>query len=93
MVVRPTTIVVAALVAVGCGYRIRTAADYNPAVAFQNYSTFFMVNGNSSGDPLLDQRVVADVEAALASKGWVEAPQGEGRAAVVVHTATQTKHS
>jgi hypothetical protein len=52
-----------------------------------------MIKGNSSGDPLLDRRATADVQNALINRGWVEVSAGEGRAAVVVHAATQTKHS
>jgi len=88
-----TAAVIATLFTVGCGYTIRTATDYDRAVHFSNYHTFFMMKGNPSGNPLLDQRVTADVEGALASKGWVEVPQGQGQAAVVVHAATKTKHS
>jgi hypothetical protein len=51
------------------------------------------MKGNPSGNPLLDQEVARDVEAALTSKGWEEVPEGEGHAAVVVHAATKTKHT
>jgi hypothetical protein len=76
-----------------CGYSIKTATDYNRHVSFSNYHSFFVLKGNSSGNPLLDQRVTADVESALTSKGWLEVPQGQGQAAVVVHAATKTKHT
>jgi hypothetical protein len=90
---RMTTAVFATVLTVGCGYTISTNTDYNRAVNFSNYHTFFMMKGNSSGNPLLDQRASDDVKAALSAKGWAEAPQGEGAAAVVVHAATKTKHS
>ena len=90
---RMTTALIATLLTVGCGYTISTNTDYNRAVNFSNYHTFFMMKGNSSGNPLLDQRATDDVKAALAAKGWTEAPQGQGSAAVVVHAATKTKHS
>jgi hypothetical protein len=83
----------ATLCTVGCGYTIKANTDYNHAVNFSNYHTFFMMKGNSSGNPLLDQRATEDVKAALATKGWTEAPQGQAAAAVVVHAATKTKHS
>jgi hypothetical protein len=83
----------ATLVTVGCGYSIKTATDYDKTVRFSNYHTFFMMKGNSSGNALLDQRASADVVSALTSKGWAEVPEGQGRAAVVVHAATKTKHS
>jgi hypothetical protein len=90
---RITTVAIATLFTVGCGYSIKTATDYDRTVQFSSYHTFFMLKGSSSGNPLLDQRVTADVQAALTSKGWAEVPQGEGRAAVVVHAATKTRHS
>lgn len=81
------------LCALGCGYAIKASTDYDRTVNFSNYSTFFMVKGNSSGNLLLDQRATADVQNALNNRGWAEVPAGEGRAAVVVHAATKTKHT
>ena len=81
------------IVALGCGYSIKTSTDYDRAVDFSTYYTFFLIKGNSCGDPLLDERATADVQTALANRGWVETPAGEGRAAVVVHAATTSKHS
>jgi hypothetical protein len=81
------------LFAAGCGYSIKTSTDYDKAVNFSNYSTFFVVKGNSSGNALLDQRATADVKSALGHRGWAEVPAGEGRAAVVVHAASKTKHT
>jgi hypothetical protein len=84
---------VAALLTVGCGYSIKTSTDYDRSVKFANYDSFFIMNGNPSGNPLLDQRAQADVRNTLTTKGWIEVPAGEGKAAVVVHAATKTKHS
>jgi hypothetical protein len=81
-----------ALSATACGYAIKTATDYDRTVNFASYHTFVVKNGNSSGNPLLDQRAAADVRRVLTSKGWAEAPEGEGSAAVVIHAATRTKH-
>ena len=82
-----------ALFTVACGYSIKTATDYDHNVSFSNYHSFFIVKGNSSGNPLLDQRAQADVKSALTSKGWMEVPEGRGQAAVIVHAATKTKHT
>jgi hypothetical protein len=84
---------VMALVTTACGYSIKTATDYDRTVRFSNYHSFFILKGNSSGNPLMDQRAQADVETALTSKGWMEVPEGQGQAAVVVHAATKTKHT
>lgn len=87
------TAVIATVLTAGCGHSIKTAADYSHSVRFSDYSTFFFVTGNSSGNPLADERVTAEIEAALTLKGWIPVAQGEGRAVVVVHAATRTNHS
>jgi Domain of unknown function (DUF4136) len=76
-----------------CGYAVKTTTDYDRNVSFATYHTFFMIRGSASGNPLLDQRVIDDVRNALTIKGWEGVPEGEGRTAVVVHAATNTKHS
>jgi hypothetical protein len=76
-----------------CGYGIKTATDYDRNVNFSKYRTFSIMKGNSSGNPLMDQRAAADVASALTSRGWKEAPAGEAQTTVVVHAATKTKHS
>jgi hypothetical protein len=93
MKARSVAACVLTLCALGCGYSIKAGTDYDKAVKFSNYSTFFMVKGNSSGNPLLDERASADVQNALVNRGWAEVPAGEGRAAVVVHAATKTQHT
>jgi hypothetical protein len=90
---RMTMTVIASLLAVGCGYTIRANTDYDRSVNFSTYKTFYMMKGNSSGNPLLDQRATEDVKAGLISKGWTEAPEGQAEAAVVTHATTMTKHT
>ena len=77
----------------GCGYGIKAATDYDTKVDFSKYRTFFLVKGNPSGDPSMDRRLISSVEFALMDKGWIEVPEGEGQAAVIVHTATTTNHT
>ncbi len=87
------TLTMATLVTVGCGPAVKSAADYNRTVHLPDYHSFFIVKGASSGNAVLDERATTSVEAALMSKGWEEVPAGEGRAAVVVHAATDARHS
>ena len=84
---------VMSLFTVACGYSIKTATDYDRHVRFSSYHSFYIMKGNSSGNPLMDQRATADVESALMAKGWMELPEGEGQAAVVIHAATKNKHT
>jgi hypothetical protein len=77
----------------GCGYAVKATSDYDRRVDFSNYGTFFMMKGNSTGDSLLDSRLTDDVVSALMAKGWAEVPEGEGQAAVIIHTATAAEHT
>ena len=91
-------LVVAALMmgTVSCGYSIKSTTattDYDTKVDFSNYNTFFIIKGNSSGNPIVDDQLISSVQNVLTEKGWLEVPEGEGRAAVVVHTATKTNHT
>src|SRR6476659_5724180 len=70
-----------ALLTVACGYSIKTSTDYDRSVRFSNYDSFFIMKGNSSGNPLMDQRAQDDVVGTLTSKGWIEVSEGEGQAA------------
>ena len=82
-----------AMFTTACGYSIMTATDYDKNVSFSSYHSFSILKGNSSGNPLMDQRAQDDVRSALASKGWLDVPAGEAEAAVVVHATTKTKHT
>jgi hypothetical protein len=85
--------VAVALLAVGCGFSIKTSTDYDRSVRFPIYDSFFIIKGNSSGNSLIDERAQEDVRSALLTKAWIEVPEGMGKAAVVVHAATTTKHT
>src|SRR6201991_1153110 len=83
----------AALLTAACGASIKATTDYDRSVNFASYRTFSITKGNSSGNPVSDQRIADEVVAALAAKGWTEVDAHDAQAAVVVHTATKTKHT
>jgi hypothetical protein len=82
-----------AVLTAACGYSIKATSDYDRNVNFASYQTFSLMKGNSSGNPVSDQRIAENVAAALAGKGWKEVPADQAQAAVVVHTATKTRHT
>src|SRR5260221_5283728 len=84
---------VVAMSTMACGYSIKTATDYDRNVSFSTYHSFSILKGNSSGNPLMDQRAQGDVVSALTSKGWIEVPAGEAQATVVVQAATEPKNT
>ena len=76
-----------------CGYGIKATSDYDRRANVSNYGSFFMLKGNSSGDAVTDERLMSDVKNMLLLKGWLEVPEGDGQAAVIIHTATATDHT
>src|SRR5258708_39870289 len=52
-----------------------------------------MMKGASSGDPTIDARLISSVKRAMTEKGWYDVAAGDGQAAVIVHTATDTNHT
>jgi hypothetical protein len=82
-----------ALSATACANTMRVKTDYDKGAVFGNYHTFSLMQGNSSGNPLMDQRVATDVTQALTAKGLTEAPAGSADATVAYHVATRTKHN
>jgi hypothetical protein len=78
------------MVAVSCAPAIRVRSDFNKQANLSSYHTFSIRDGNSSGNPVMDQRIKADVEAALQSRGLEEVSNAEGDLIVVPHVATRT---
>jgi hypothetical protein len=81
---------IAVLAAVNCGAVVTFNNVDDKPVSFAGYHTFFMLTGNSSGNPLIDERIKADVESALDDKGWLEVPPDESEAVIVTHAASRT---
>jgi hypothetical protein len=67
--------------------------DYDRAANFGAIKTFSLKLGTSWGNPIGEKRVTDDVTGALVAKGWTLAPEGEADAHVVLHGATETRHS
>jgi hypothetical protein len=89
-----TAVIAAALAfAASCASTINVRSDYNRQANFSHYRSFSIREGHSSGDPVMDQRIKADVESALRAKGLEEVRSDEGDAIVVAHAATRTEHT
>jgi uncharacterized protein DUF4136 len=67
--------------------------DYDKAADFSALKSFSVKMGTTWGNPLGEQRVVAEFEQALAEKGWTKTTPDKADALVVLHGATQTKKS
>ena len=77
----------------GCAYGIKATRTANPTVDFSSYDSFFLLKGQSSGSTMVDDRLMSSVREALLARGWIEGPEGDGSAAVVINTATASSHT
>ncbi len=82
-----------AVVAAACASSIRVRSDYDPSANFKKYRTFAIRDGNSSGNPVMDQRIKEDIVAAFKAKGLDEVRPENADIIVVPHTATRTKRT
>jgi hypothetical protein len=69
------------------------STDYDRSYDFSKIKTFSIKLGTGWGNPLTEKRVTDEVAEAIASKGWTPGAEGQADAMVVLHGATQTKHS
>src|SRR5215471_17652892 len=90
---KPVLAAVVAVLAISCAPTINVRTDFNRQADFSKYRTFSIRDGNSTGNPVMDQRIKSDVEAALRAKGLEEVTSGEGDAVVVAHAATRAKRT
>ena len=88
-----SVLISAAVVAAACASSIRVRTDYDRDVDFKKYRTFAYRDGNSTGNPVLDQRIKSDVVAALKARGLDEVRPENADAIIVAHAATRTRRT
>ena len=88
-----SVLISAAVLAAACASSIRVRTDYDRDVDFKKYRTFAFREGNSSGNPVMDQRIKSDVVAALKARGMDEVRPENADAIVVAHAATRTRRT
>ena len=88
-----SVLISAAVVAAACASSIRVRTDYDRDVNFKKYRTFAYRDGNSTGNPVLDQRIKSDVVAALKARGLDEVRVENADAIIVAHAATRTRRT
>lgn len=69
----------------------KVTVDHDPAVDFTAYKTYYWAIKPQGGSPLVDQRIVDNIDAQLRDKGWKLAEQGD--VAVAAHVSTSQKQS
>jgi hypothetical protein len=66
--------------------------DYDKSVDFAQYKTFMWIQPPKTNDPLMAQRMVDDVDAALAAKS-LQLVTDNADLAIAAHAATQERHT
>ncbi len=89
------TMVVAgvALAVAGGAWAQDVKVDFDKAANFGAIKTFSIKLGTAWGNEISQKRVMDEFTQALTEKGWKLAPEGQADAEVMVHGASQTKHS
>ncbi len=80
-----------AVIATACASSLRVRSDYDRGANFKKYRTFAIRDGNSSGNPVMDQRIKDDIVAAFKMKGLDEVRPENADVIIVPHTATRTQ--
>lgn len=85
--------VAAAVFATACASSLRVRTDYDHSANFKKYRTFAIRDGNSSGNPVMDQRIKDDISTAMKARGLDEVRPENADLIIVPHTATRTKRT
>ena len=71
----------------------KVKTDYDKNTNFTQYKTFAWIKQPKTTDPLMAQRVVEEVNAALAAKGLQLVTNGNADLVIAAHAATQQEHT
>jgi hypothetical protein len=76
----------------GVAFAQKVSADYNKSTNFAAYKTYTWIKEPKSSDPLTRQRIIDEVNGALASKG-LQPVTDNPDLAIAVHSATKEEKS
>ena len=71
----------------------QTKTDFDKAFNFSTVKTYSIKIGTPWGNDLSERRVLSEIDEAIAGKGWKKVDDGQADIHVILHGATQTKHS
>jgi hypothetical protein len=67
--------------------------DFDKAYNFAGAKTYAIKLGTTWGNDLGQRRVMTEFDEAISAKGWKKVPEAQANIHVVIHGATQNKHS
>jgi hypothetical protein len=91
--IRETVLAGLVLAVAGGAWAQDVKVDYEKSANFGAIKTFSLKLGTSWGNPIGEKRVTDQITGALVAKGWTPAPEDKADAQVVLHGASEIKHS
>jgi hypothetical protein len=77
----------------GCASTPTVHTDYDPAAQFAGYRTYTWLKKPEGRSPLVEQRVVAAIDAKLAAQGWRQTTGTDADVGIAAHVATQQQQT
>ena len=78
--------------AAGCASTPDVTIDHDPAADFSRYHSYYWAQEPQISNPLIKQRILAGIDARMASKGFTR-QEGTGDVAIVGNVATSQKQT
>lgn len=85
-------LVVLALILAACATPA-VYTDHDPGVNFSQYQTYYWRQKPESAPPLINQRIVAGIDAQLQAKGWRPAPAETADVVLAAHVASHREYT
>jgi hypothetical protein len=86
---RRLALAAALVLAGGAAFAQEVKTDFDKDANFGAIKTFAVTIGTSWNNPISEKRIVAEIEEAIAAKGWTKTEQATADAIVVLHGATE----
>jgi hypothetical protein len=83
-------VAVALVIGAGVSWAQSVDTDFEPSVNFASFQTYYWAQTDPvPGNDILNNRIMASVDAGMARRGWVKAPKDQADLAVAAHVSTQ----
>ncbi len=77
----------------GCASTPTVHTDYDPSTRFDSFQTYAWLQKPEGRSPLVEQRVVAQIDSHLQSRGWRQVGNTEADVGIAAHVITQQQQS
>ena len=86
---RALYVAVALVIGSGVSWAQSVHTDFDPSANFASFRTYYWAKTDPvPGNDILNDRIMAEVDAGMARRGWTKAPEGQADLAVVANVST-----